>query len=80
MKNSHFRLTLRIAAIYNVLWGAWVVLFPNHFFDLLLMPCLKSNSDDLAGYGHGDRGVWVGLLVGGEFRPGQVLANCCRRF
>jgi hypothetical protein len=41
MKNSHFRLTLRIAAIYNVLWGAWVVLFPNHFFDLLDMPRLN---------------------------------------
>ena len=23
---------LKIAAIYNILWGAWVVLFPNHFF------------------------------------------------
>ena len=41
MKNSHFRLTLRIAAIYNLLWGAWVVLFPNHFFDLLDMPRLN---------------------------------------
>lgn len=32
------RLTLRIAAVYNILWGAWVVLFPHHFFDLLEMP------------------------------------------
>lgn len=29
--------TLRIAAIYNILWGAWVVLFPNHFFELVGM-------------------------------------------
>lgn len=29
---------MRIAAVYNLLWGAWVVLFPNHFFDLLEMP------------------------------------------
>ncbi len=27
-------LTLKIAAIYNLLWGAWVVLFPQHFFEL----------------------------------------------
>lgn len=27
-------LTLRIAAIYNLIWGAWVVLFPQHFFEL----------------------------------------------
>ncbi len=25
---------LKVAAIYNLLWGAWVVLFPNHFFQL----------------------------------------------
>lgn len=30
-------LTLRIAALYNILWGAWVVLFPNHFFELVGM-------------------------------------------
>ncbi|WP_010135963.1 hypothetical protein [Ochrovirga pacifica] len=27
--------TLQIAAIYNLVWGAWVVLFPHHFFDLV---------------------------------------------
>lgn len=26
--------TLRLAGIYNVLWGAWVVLFPMQFFEL----------------------------------------------
>ncbi len=25
---------LKAAAVYNILWGAWVVLFPNHFFEL----------------------------------------------
>ncbi len=25
---------LKAAAIYNLLWGAWVILFPNHFFIL----------------------------------------------
>ncbi|HBH47206.1 MAG TPA: alkyl hydroperoxide reductase [Bacteroidales bacterium] len=29
------KLTLRLAAIYNILWGAWVVIFPNHFFSLI---------------------------------------------
>lgn len=29
---------LRIAGIYNVLWGAWVVLFPAHFWNLVKMP------------------------------------------
>lgn len=24
---------LKAAAVYNILWGAWVVLFPNQFFD-----------------------------------------------
>ncbi|MBU6237638.1 MAG: redoxin domain-containing protein [Planctomycetes bacterium] len=27
------RFVLRIAAIYNLLWGTWVILFPNHLFD-----------------------------------------------
>ncbi len=31
------KLTLKLAAIYNILWGTWVVLFPNHFFDLVGM-------------------------------------------
>ncbi len=29
--------TLRLAALYNIIWGAWVVLFPNHFFELVGM-------------------------------------------
>lgn len=28
---------LQAAAIYNVAWGAWVVLFPGHYFDLVGM-------------------------------------------
>lgn len=28
---------LKIAGIYNLIWGAWVVLFPNHFFELVGM-------------------------------------------
>ena len=29
------RLTLRLAAIYNMLWGVWVILFPQHYFELI---------------------------------------------
>ncbi|MFT7230705.1 MAG: small multidrug resistance pump [Bacteroidia bacterium] len=35
--NKWMKLTLKLAAIYNILLGAWVVLFPNHFFDLVGM-------------------------------------------
>lgn len=31
------KLTLKLAAIYNLLWGAWVVIFPDHFFKLVDM-------------------------------------------
>jgi len=31
------RPVLLAAAAYNILWGAWVVLFPNHLFDLVGM-------------------------------------------
>ncbi len=30
-------LTLKLAGIYNILWGAWVVIFPNQFFELVGM-------------------------------------------
>ena len=35
------RTTLKIAAVYNLIWGAWVVLFPNHFFSLTGMEPLN---------------------------------------
>ncbi len=28
---------LKAAGVYNLLWGAWVILFPQHFFDLVGM-------------------------------------------
>lgn len=37
MNRQRMTLTLRIAAIYNLLWGAWVILFPDHFFELVGM-------------------------------------------
>lgn len=35
------KLTLQLAGIYNILWGAWVVLFPTHFFTLVGMEAPK---------------------------------------
>ena len=32
---------LKIAAVYNILWGTWVVLFPNQFFDIVGMERLN---------------------------------------
>lgn len=31
------QITMKLAAIYNIIWGIWVVLFPLHFFNLLGM-------------------------------------------
>lgn len=35
------KLTLKLAAFYNIIWGAWVILFPNHFFLLVGMEPLN---------------------------------------
>jgi small multidrug resistance pump len=35
------KMTLKLAAIYNIIWGAWVVLFPNHFWELVGMEPLN---------------------------------------
>lgn len=32
---------LKTAAIYNMLWGSWVIFFPNHFFELTGMEPLN---------------------------------------
>jgi small multidrug resistance pump len=34
MNRNWMQVTLRLAAIYNFLWGGWVVIFPTHFFTL----------------------------------------------
>ena len=45
---------LRLAAIYNLVWGAWVIFFPNHLFDWTGIP--RPNYP----------GIWqcVGMIVG----------------
>lgn len=48
------KITLQWAGIYNILWGAWVVLLPNSFFEWVQM--------DLPNY----PAIWqsVGMIVG----------------
>ncbi len=41
MTQKGMSLTLKLAAVYNILWGAWVVLLPNHFFVLVGMEPLN---------------------------------------
>lgn len=36
--SPRLQLVLRVAAVYNLVWGAWVGLFPQHFFQLVGMP------------------------------------------
>jgi small multidrug resistance pump len=58
------QLTLKLAAIYNILWGAWVVLFPNHFFNLVGMEPLNHPM------------VWLGMgMVIGVYGIGYWLAS-----
>ncbi|WP_211231621.1 alkyl hydroperoxide reductase [Eisenibacter elegans] len=48
------RYTLQAAAIYNIVWGAWVVLFPQSFFIWFGLPLLQYPA------------IWqaVGMIVG----------------
>lgn len=56
MKSSTFyQLTLKAAAIYNLAWGAFIVLLPNAIFDLAGLPRMVNYI-----------GIWqcVGMIVG----------------
>ena len=41
MERYWMNYTLKAAAIYNLAWGAWVVIFPQHFFELTGMDPLN---------------------------------------
>lgn len=57
-------LTLKAAAIYNLLWGAWCVLFPQHFFEVLGMGAINHPM------------VWQGMgMVIGVYGIGYYLAS-----
>ena len=47
-------ITLLLAALYNLIWGAWVVLFPNAYFDWTGMERLN----------HPEIWQCVGMIVG----------------
>jgi small multidrug resistance pump len=58
------QLTLKLAAVYNIFWGAWVVLFPSHFFSLLDLPDINYPS------------VWQGMgMVIGVYGLGYYWAG-----
>lgn len=38
MKNKWMSHTLLLAALYNIIWGAYVIIFPNHFFSIIDLP------------------------------------------
>lgn len=65
MKNTDWmRPTLRLAAVYNVLWGAWVVLWPQHFFEVLGMELINHPM------------IWQGMgMVIGVYGIGYWLAS-----
>ena len=39
--NPRLSTVLRIAAVYNIFWGAWQVLLPNSFFELMGMTSMN---------------------------------------
>jgi hypothetical protein len=56
---------LLLAGVYNLLWGAWVILFPNMLFDALAME--RPNYPQ----------IWqcVGMIVG-VYGVGYIIAGC----
>lgn len=53
--NVFYQRTLKVAAIYNLLWGAFIILFPNAIFDFAGLPRMTNYV-----------GIWqcVGMIVG----------------
>lgn len=55
---------LKAAAIYNVLWGAWCIFFPQHFFEVLDMEAINHPM------------VWQGMgMVIGVYGVGYFIAS-----
>ena len=68
------KLTLKLVAIYNLIWGTWVVIFPDHFF-LVGGYATPKPAHGMARNGNWGLRTW--LLVG-FLRPNTALANCGR--
>ena len=55
---------LKAAAVYNVLWGAWCILLPQHFFEVLDMEPINHPM------------VWQGMgMVIGVYGVGYFIAS-----
>ena len=55
---------LRAAAVYNIIWGAWCILLPDHFFNLVGMELLNHSM------------VWQGMgMVIGVYGLGYWWAS-----
>ena len=54
-ESNFFKMTLKAAALYNFIWGAFIVLFPNALFDFADLPRMSHYI-----------GIWqcVGMIVG----------------
>lgn len=65
MSLATMRTVLRAAALYNLLWGGWVVLFPQHYFLLTGM--------EPANY----PAIWQGTgMIVGVYGLGYWWASC----
>jgi len=65
---------LRAAAVYNVLWGAWVVLFPNHFFALVGMePPLHPSIWQCVGMIVGVYGIGYWIAANAPYRHWPIV-------
>ncbi len=63
MQSSRFLTNvLKLAAIYNLVWGAWVILYPNHLFDWTAYSD-RIYPGIMAVRGNDRWGVWDRLLV-----------------
>lgn len=67
-EQSHIKfwmsITLKLAAVYNLLWGGWVVLWPDQFFELVDMEPLNHLM------------IWQGMgMVIGVYGIGYWLAS-----
>lgn len=61
---GHERIILRLAAIYNLIWGLWVGLFPQHFFELVGMELVNHEV------------IWQGMgMVIGVYGIGYWIAS-----
>ena len=65
MKDSKWmKITLQLAAIYNLAWGAWVVVLPHHFFEITNMAVPENLT------------IWQGMgMIVGVYGIGYWLAS-----